>query len=180
MPRCTRRSAKAEPGTRSSTCASSTSPTSDAGLERDLRGAAARGELRAEYQPIVDTTDGRITGVEALVRWAHPAHGLVMPTVLVPIAEQSGLIIDIGRWVLERACPDRHRWQRRRTDDLTMSVNISAQQLMSPDYAATVAEVLSGTGTDPAAGDPRGDRERLRPRQPTRTRRPRRAQATSA
>ena len=120
-----------------------------AGLERDLRGAAARGELRAEYQPIVDTTDGRITGVEALVRWAHPTHGLVMPTVLVPIAEQSGLILDIGRWVLERAFPDRHRWQRRRTDDLTMSVNVSAQQLMSPDFAATVTEVLSGTGTNP-------------------------------
>jgi diguanylate cyclase (GGDEF)-like protein len=120
-----------------------------AGLERDLRGAAKRGELRAEYQPIVDTNDGRVTGVEALVRWLHPTHGLVMPSVIVPIAEQSDLIIEIGRWVLEQACPDRHRWARERTDRLTTSVNVSAQQLMSPDFAGTVAEVLSVTGTDP-------------------------------
>jgi diguanylate cyclase (GGDEF)-like protein len=119
-------------------------------LERELRGAAARGELRTEYQPIVETGDGRITGVEALLRWAHPSRGLLMPTLLVPLAERSGLITEIGRWVLEKACADRHRWQsRRRTDDLTMSVNVSAPQLMSPDFAATVAAVLATTDTDP-------------------------------
>jgi diguanylate cyclase (GGDEF)-like protein len=121
-----------------------------AGLERDLHGAPTRGELRAEYQPIVDTRDGGITGVEALVRWDHPNRGLVMPTVLIPIAEQSGLIIEIGRWVLEQACPDRHRWRsHRHTDEFTMSVNVSPQQLMSADFATTVAEVLFRSETDP-------------------------------
>jgi diguanylate cyclase (GGDEF)-like protein len=120
-----------------------------ASLERELRGALARGELRMEYQPIVATDDGRITGVEALLRWAHPSRGLVLPMVLVPLAERAGLITEIGRWVLERACPEQHRWQNRPQADLTMSVNVSAHQLMSQDYAATVADVLSGSGIDP-------------------------------
>jgi diguanylate cyclase (GGDEF)-like protein len=121
-----------------------------AGLERELRGAPGRGELRTEYQPIVDTSDGRVMGVEALVRWAHPTRGLVTPAVLIPLAEQSGLIAEIGLWVLEQACPDRHRWQNRHhTDELTMSVNVSAHQLMASDYVAIVAAVLSQTDTDP-------------------------------
>jgi diguanylate cyclase (GGDEF)-like protein len=119
-------------------------------LENDLRGAATRGELRAEYQPIVRTADGRITGVEALLRWAHPSRGLVPPTTVVPLAERSGLITEIGLWMLEQACPDRHRWQSLdQSDDLAMSVNVSAHQLMSPNFAATVAAVLDSTSTDP-------------------------------
>jgi diguanylate cyclase (GGDEF)-like protein len=119
-------------------------------LEHELRGAPKRGELRTDYQPIVDTGDGRIVGVEALVRWVHPSRGLMTPAVLVPLAEQSGLITEIGRWVLEQACPARNRWQNRpHTGDLTMSVNVSAYQLMSSDYVATVAGVLSRTDTDP-------------------------------
>jgi len=121
-----------------------------AGLEHDLRGAVTRGELRTEYQPIVETDTGRIAGVEALLRWAHPTRGLVSPAELIPIAEQSGLITEIGRWVLEQTCRDRHRWQlNRQPDDLAISVNVSAHQLMSPDYTATVATVLSDTNTDP-------------------------------
>ena len=122
-------------------------------LERDLSGARTRGELRMEYQPIVESGNGRITGVEALVRWAHPSRGLVMPSVFVPLAERAALITEIGRWVLESACPEQHRWQNHsQVDDLTMSVNInvSPQQLMSHDYAATVADVLACSGTDPA------------------------------
>jgi EAL domain-containing protein (putative c-di-GMP-specific phosphodiesterase class I) len=119
-------------------------------MEHELRGAPKRGELRTDYQPIVDTGDGRIVGVEALVRWVHPSRGLVMPSVLVPLAERSGLITEIGRWVLEQVCPARNRWQNRpHTGDLTMSMNVSACQLMSPDYVATVAAVLSATDTDP-------------------------------
>lgn len=117
-------------------------------LERDLRGAAARGELHLEYQPIVETGDGRMTGVEALLRWAHPAQGLVAPSALVPIAERSGLINEIGRWVLANACFDRVS-ERSLIDNLTVSVNVSGHQLMSPGFAATVAGVLSDTGTDP-------------------------------
>ncbi|HLY82010.1 MAG TPA: GGDEF domain-containing protein [Acidimicrobiales bacterium] len=124
--------------------------TQRASLERDLRGAPGRGELWLEYQPIVETDDGRITGVEALLRWAHPSRGLVSPTLLIPLAERSGLIMEIGRWVLEQACPDRQRWQSGdQIVDLTMSVNVSAHQLMSPDFTATVATVLSDTDTDP-------------------------------
>ncbi len=121
-----------------------------AGLLRDLGGAPARGELRTEYQPIVETCDGRVTGVEALVRWAHPSRGLVMPASLVPLAEQAGLITEIGQWVLAKACPDWQRWRNvPQTDDLTLSVNVSAHQLMSPAYAASVEAVLSATDTDP-------------------------------
>ena len=119
-------------------------------MERQLRGAHRRGELRTEYQPIVATRDGRIIGVEALLRWDRPSGGVVLPDVLVPLAEQSGLITEIGRWVLEQACPDRHRWHDRGpSDDLTVAVNVSALQLMSADFPATVAMVLSQTGTDP-------------------------------
>jgi diguanylate cyclase (GGDEF)-like protein len=121
-----------------------------ANLEHDLNGATARGELRTEYQPIVATGDGHIIGVEALVRWAHPSRGLVQPTVLVPLAEQSGLITEIGRWVLERGCQDRHRWQRdSQPAAFRMAVNVSAHQLMSHGFAATVAAVLTSTDTDP-------------------------------
>jgi diguanylate cyclase (GGDEF)-like protein len=121
-----------------------------ASLERDLRGASKRGELRTEYQPIVETGTGRLTGVEALLRWAHPSRGPVSPTVLVPLAERGGLITEIGRWVLDNACSDRHRWQRDLgRDDLTISVNVSVHQLMSPDYATTVAAVLAKTDTEP-------------------------------
>lgn len=121
-----------------------------AALQRDLRGATGREELRTEYQPIVDIAAGGVVGVEALVRWAHPRRGLVMPDLFVPLAEQSGLMSEIGRWVLVRACRDRHHWQDRRpADELKLSVNVSAHQLLAADYAETVAAVLSGTGTDP-------------------------------
>jgi diguanylate cyclase (GGDEF)-like protein len=122
-------------------------------LQRDLGGAVERGELRTEYQPIVRISDGRILGAEALLRWDHPSFGLIPPTTLIPLAEQSGAINDIGRWVLERACPDLHRWSKGcvtaegspRT--FGMAVNVSAHQLMAPDFVATVAEVLEATGT---------------------------------
>jgi diguanylate cyclase (GGDEF)-like protein len=123
-----------------------------ASLEHDLRGASKRGELRTEYQPIVETATGRVTGVEALLRWAHPSRGAVSPAVLVPLAERGGLITDIGRWVLDNSCSDRHRWHRNlRSAGLSISVNVSVHQLMSPDYANTVAAVLAKTNTDPRA-----------------------------
>jgi diguanylate cyclase (GGDEF)-like protein len=121
-------------------------------LLRDLRGASARSELRIAYQPIVGTTDGRVTGVEALVRWADPNRGLLLPETIVPLAEQSGLISEIGRWVLEHACRDRRRWQDpRQREELTVAVNVSPIQLLSAGFAATVETVLSDTDTDPEA-----------------------------
>jgi diguanylate cyclase (GGDEF)-like protein len=118
-------------------------------LRRDLTGAAGRKELRLEYQPIVRTDDGRVVGLEALLRWDHPNRGLISPNTLIPLAEQSGLITEIGRWVLEQACVDRHRWADHHGDELVMSVNVSVHQLMGPDFLKTVTEVLANTGTRP-------------------------------
>ena len=118
-------------------------------LEHDLRGALARGELRNVYQPIIETADGRIACAEALLRWDHPSYGAVVPNVFVPLAEQTGLIGEIGQWVLGQACRDRLRWKK--SGDLTISVNVSAYQLMASDFASTVAAVLSNAGIAPEA-----------------------------
>ncbi|HEV7466897.1 MAG TPA: EAL domain-containing protein [Candidatus Dormibacteraeota bacterium] len=121
-----------------------------ASLQRDLHRACRGGELRMEYQPIVRAVDGRIVGVEALLRWAHPSRGLVSPSTLIPLAEQTGLITEIGPWVLEQACLDLRRWRdHHQTDELTVSANVSAHQLMSPEFTATVEDVLLRTGTGP-------------------------------
>lgn len=120
-----------------------------ADLARSLPGAAGRGELHLAYQPIVAALDGRLMGVEALLRWTHPTRGLVAPAVLIPLAEQSGQIIDIGRWVLERAWSDRHRWQSEQAKELAMSVNVSTRQLTSAGFADAVAKVLDSAAIDP-------------------------------
>jgi diguanylate cyclase (GGDEF)-like protein len=122
----------------------------EAGLARGLSGALDRHELHLDYQPIVESSDGRITGVEALLRWTHPSHGPISPAVFIPFAEQSGEIINLGRWVLEKACTDRQRWQRHSPTEITMWVNVSVHQLMSSGLAQTVATVLADTSTDPA------------------------------
>lgn len=118
-------------------------------LAKSLQGAGERGELHLVYQPIVTATSGRLIALEALLRWAHPTRGLVSPTTLIPIAERSGLIVEIGQWVLERACAAQRQWQNRRCEDLAVSVNISAYQLMSAGFVETVASVLDATETDP-------------------------------
>jgi diguanylate cyclase (GGDEF)-like protein len=122
-----------------------------AGLSRDLRGALGRNELHLVYQPIVAAADGLIVGVEALLRWTHPIHGTVPPSTTIPLAEQYGLISDIGRWVLEQACVDLARWQQASgRSDLSVFVNTSGLQLMSDGYVKAVADTLAVTGTDPA------------------------------
>ncbi len=121
-----------------------------AGLARGLPGALARGELHVAYQPIVETGDGRVTSVEALLRWTHPSRGAVSPAIFIPFAEQSGQIIELGHWILERACQERQSWQRRRSDEIGMSVNVSPHQFMSAGFADSVAAVLRATSTDPA------------------------------
>ena len=123
----------------------------EASLLLDMRVALSGGQLRTVYQPIVRTTDGAVTGVEALLRWADPVRGLIMPNVIVPLAEESGLIIDMGRWVLEQACRVRTVLARSRHDRLMVSVNVSPHQLMSPGFIADVEAVLARTGTDPGA-----------------------------
>jgi EAL domain-containing protein (putative c-di-GMP-specific phosphodiesterase class I) len=118
-------------------------------LQRDLGGARQRGELHLLYQPIVAIGDGQVTGVEALLRWTHPVHGPIPPDVFIPLAEQSGLINDIGRWVLHQACGQARRWDRSGRD-LSMSVNVSVHQLMSPAFADTIATVLRSTDINPS------------------------------
>jgi diguanylate cyclase (GGDEF)-like protein len=121
-----------------------------AGLARGLSGAVERGEMHLVYQPIVDAADGGVTGVEALLRWTHPARGPVAPTVFIPFAEQSGQIIDLGRWVLEQACAARHDWQQNATAKFEISVNVSAHQFMSAGFAHTVQSVLADTSIEPS------------------------------
>jgi diguanylate cyclase (GGDEF)-like protein len=122
------------------------------GLESDLRTAFANGQLDVAYQPIVRTVDGRVAGVEALLRWTDVARGVVSTVSIVEVAEQSGLINEIGAWVLERSCLDRARWmQRRPNEPLELAVNVSARQIVSPQFADTVADVLARTAMDPEA-----------------------------
>jgi diguanylate cyclase (GGDEF)-like protein/PAS domain S-box-containing protein len=119
-------------------------------LKADLQRAVEHGQLSVAYQPIVALADARIVGVEALVRWNHPTRGTVSPVEFVPIAEDTGLVMPMGRYVLETACGDLQRWQGRTADDLRINVNLSARQLQSPDLVDQVAEVLRQTGVDPA------------------------------
>jgi diguanylate cyclase (GGDEF)-like protein len=121
-------------------------------LETDLRTAITEGALAVAYQPIVRTVDGLVTGVEALLRWTHPDHGEVSPLVAIGIAEQSDLISEIGRWVLEHSCRDRAQWLHDFPDrPLDLSVNVSARQLLSNGFAGIVDNLLSTTDMNPAA-----------------------------
>ena len=121
-------------------------------LNRDLRGALGRGELGVQFQPIVATGTGRPVGVEALLRWTHPGYGPIEPAVLIPLAEQSGVIIEIGRWLLERACVDGLRWQELGLlPGFGISVNVSVRQLMATEFVAQVASVLRESGIDPGS-----------------------------
>jgi EAL domain-containing protein (putative c-di-GMP-specific phosphodiesterase class I) len=101
-----------------------------------------------EYQPIVGTADERITGAEALIRWDHPERGTIQPATMIPLAEHSGLIFELGRWVLRQACIDR-KIADSSDCGLMMSVNVSAHQLIAPDFLATVTDILRDTDTDP-------------------------------
>jgi diguanylate cyclase (GGDEF)-like protein len=119
-------------------------------LNRDLRGALRREELGVHFQPIVVTGSGQMVGAEALLRWPHPAYGAVDPEVLIPLAEQSGVVIEIGRWLFEQACIDALRWQGKGfLSNLGIAVNVSVRQLMAAEFVSSVAGVLRDTGIDP-------------------------------
>ena len=121
-------------------------------LEVDLRAAFAANRLDLAYQPIVRSRDGAITGVEALLRWNDPVRGSVPAMTMITVAEQSGLISQLGAWVLERSCLARREWlQTRPGMTLDLAVNVSHQQLMSPDFRAIVASVLERTEMDPSS-----------------------------
>ncbi|MFF5234043.1 putative bifunctional diguanylate cyclase/phosphodiesterase [Dactylosporangium sp. NPDC000521] len=126
----------------------SLSDEAELSLEHELRGAIAGGQLRLLYQPIVALPHREIAGVEALVRWEHPRHGLLVPETFVPLAERADLIEDLGRWVLEQACAQAKAWQRR-VPSLQLNVNISPRQLDNQGFTREVLEILDRTGFFP-------------------------------
>ena len=121
-------------------------------LELDLRNAVARGEFILHYQPVVELPTGRITEVEALVRWKHPQRGLLFPADFVGLSEETGLIVPLGRWVLHEACRQTRQWQLAApATKLAISVNLSARQLQQPGLVDEIGAVLRETRLDPGA-----------------------------
>ena len=118
-------------------------------LEMDLADAIARDQFFLAYQPMLDLDDEQIVGVEALLRWRHPTRGVVPPDAFIKIAEESGLIVPIGRWVLEQACAQAASW-RQDGYQLDISVNVSARQLERPEFAEEVRATLLDNALDPA------------------------------
>ena len=119
-------------------------------LGNDLRHALARGEISLHYQPKVSLEDGALYGVEALCRWEHPTRGMVPPTEFIPLAEEIGMIIPIGRWVLREACHQARRWRELNPEapPFRINVNLSAMQMCQHDFADEVAEILRDTEMD--------------------------------
>jgi diguanylate cyclase (GGDEF)-like protein len=114
-------------------------------LEQDLREAIETDRLDVAYQPIVNASGEKVVGVEALVRWSHPERGFISPVEFIPLAEHSGLIIQLGEWVMRRACRDGLAWP-----DLSVAVNVSPLQFRQLDFVEVVERILADTGFDPA------------------------------
>jgi len=118
-------------------------------LESDLVQACARDEFEIHYQPLVETKSGRITGMEALLRWRHPEQGLLSPNQFIPKLEELGLIVEVGRWVLKTACRQAVEWQQNGLPPVRVAVNVSSQQFYEGNIAEAVAKVLQETKLDP-------------------------------
>lgn len=120
-------------------------------METDLRAAMDNNQFEIYYQPILSLASGTITGFEALLRWWHPRLGLVYPVEFISLAEETGLILEIGDWVLENACFQAHQWQKKypHLPPLSMSVNLSGKQLMQPDLLVKIKGILARTELDP-------------------------------
>lgn len=115
----------------------------------DLRKALRDNELLLLYQPKLDLQSGRIVGVEALLRWNHPQHGSISPDYFIPLAEKTGMIVDIGRWALDEACRQMQSWRDEFTVDWSVAVNVSVFQINSPTFLSDVCEALERHGIDP-------------------------------
>lgn len=113
-------------------------------VEEDLRHAIDRNELVLHYQPLVSITGEKILGVEALIRWKHPKRGMISPAMFIPIAEERGLIIQLGDWALRQACRDAMHWK-----DLTVAVNVSAIQFRDPNFVERTLQIVKDVGFDP-------------------------------
>jgi EAL domain-containing protein (putative c-di-GMP-specific phosphodiesterase class I) len=119
--------------------------------EIELRQAIEHGELEVYYQPEVEVPSGRLIGAEALVRWQHPSRGLLAAVEFIDLAETTGLILDLGVWVLREACRQQVDWQRRHPErPLVIRVNLSARQIGQPDLLSQVVTILRETGIQPA------------------------------
>ncbi|BAZ45852.1 diguanylate cyclase/phosphodiesterase with PAS/PAC sensor [Chondrocystis sp. NIES-4102] len=117
-------------------------------IENDLRQAILRQEFMLYYQPIISLDNHKLYGFEALLRWQHPTKGLIYPDKFIPLAEETGLIIKMGEWVLKEACTQLHLWQTKYSDlqDLKVSVNIASQQLKDPNFLSILEQTLAQTG----------------------------------
>ena len=113
-------------------------------LERDLQHALTNGEFELFYQPIVSLEDNKITSFEALLRWHHPERGLVSPAEIIPVAEETGLIIPLGEWILRTACMEAATWP----DDIKVAVNVSAIQLSSKNLLNTIVGAIASAGIE--------------------------------
>jgi diguanylate cyclase (GGDEF)-like protein/PAS domain S-box-containing protein len=119
-------------------------------VEQELQRALEQGELRLRYQPSVDLATGQVVGAEALVRWEHPQRGLIVPDSFLGVAEETGLIVPLGSWVVGETCRQLSEWQARpETADLRVSVNLSARELTHPDVVTTVLSCVRKSGIDP-------------------------------
>jgi diguanylate cyclase (GGDEF)-like protein/PAS domain S-box-containing protein len=115
-------------------------------IEQDLRSALRQQEMVLHYQPIVTLSTGEITAYEALIRWEHPVRGVVMPSVFIPIAEETGMILSIGEWVIRKALDDMRQWP----EHVGVSINLSPAQMRSPTLISTVVHALASSAVDPA------------------------------
>jgi EAL domain-containing protein (putative c-di-GMP-specific phosphodiesterase class I) len=122
-------------------------------METDLRHALDRSELRVVYQPIISLETGNVSELEALVRWDHPTRGLISPTQFIPLAEETGLIVAIGQWVLEESCRQGSAWHLAHPSEplLTISVNLSARQFLQVDLVEDVARAVWESRLDPSS-----------------------------
>ncbi|HSY08547.1 MAG TPA: EAL domain-containing protein [Steroidobacteraceae bacterium] len=120
-------------------------------LESDLSHALERGEFLLHYQPKVETMTGLITGTEALLRWKHPLRGLVPPIEFIPLAEETGLIVPIGEWVLATACAQNKAWQDRGLTELSVAVNLSVRQFADPLLLLKLTRIIHASGLDPSS-----------------------------
>ena len=118
-------------------------------LENDLRLGLERGEFELHYQPQVDGTDGITLGFEALIRWRHPERGLIAPNQFIPVAEETGLIVPIGAWVLQEACMQAKKWHDSGRQELVMCVNLSARQFQEEALSEHIESALTNSGLSP-------------------------------
>src|SRR6185312_4629768 len=114
-------------------------------LEQDLRRAVTGGEFELHYQPVVNLATDKVSGCEALIRWRHPGHGMVSPATFIPLAEETGLIVPIGEWVIRQACMTAAQWPA----DLKVAVNLSPAQMRSPGLLQVVVNALAAAELAP-------------------------------